>query len=136
GGGTMHGHCPRWGPVVERMFERTLLEVEPDVVLVSHLLGHSPAYVAIARRWGIPVVLELHDFYVACEQAHLLRTSGDLCAGPEAGKACATHCFPAQARTLETWALRTHMFRRALHSADALLCPSQFVADYFRREFG
>lgn len=136
GGGPQLGRFPRLGPAVERMFERTLIELQPDVVLASHLLGHSPTYVSLALRWGVPVVLEVHDFYVACELAHLQRISGELCRGPEGGGACATHCFPADRRAPERWALRTHMFRHAVQQADALVCPSRFVADYTEATFG
>jgi glycosyltransferase involved in cell wall biosynthesis len=93
-------------------------------------------YLATARRWGVPVVLELHDFYVACERAHLERPSGELCRGPEAGLACATHCFGHEPLARERWALRTHVFRHAVEQAAALTCPSEFVADYFREMFG
>lgn len=136
GGGPSHGRFPRLEATLDRLFERTLIEVDPDVVLLSHLLGHSPTYVAIAHRWHVPVVMELHDFYVACERAHLQRISGARCSGPEGGRACATHCFPPDARGLERWALRSHLYRRALEQADALVCPSSFVAQYFREHFG
>jgi len=129
GGGPLHSTFPRFMSVLERIFERTLLEVQPDVVLCCHLMDHSPAYVSIAHRWRIPVVLELHDYYTVCEWARLQRPSGDLCPGPDSGRACATYCFPDQERSLERWALRTHMFRRALEQSDALVAPSQFVAD-------
>src|SRR5450755_2635900 len=56
GGGPTHGRFPELTPTLERLFERTLLESKPDVVLISHLLGHSPNYVSIAHRWGVPVV--------------------------------------------------------------------------------
>lgn len=136
GGGPLHGRFPKLSAVLDRLFERTLIECEPDVVLISHLMNHSPGYVAVAHRWGVPVVLELHDYYMACEQARLQRTSGELCGGPEGGRACAVHCFPEQERSLERWALRTRLFRDALEQADALLTPSQFVADYFHKLYG
>lgn len=136
GGGPLHGRFPKLAPALDRLFERTLLELEPEVVLISHLINHSPGYVAIAHSWDVPVVLELHDYYMACEQARLQRRSGELCRGPEGGKACAVHCFPEQSRTLERWALRTAIFRQAIEQADALITPSGFVADYFRELFG
>ena len=136
GGGPLHGRFPKHGATLERLFERTLLDVDPDVVLICHLMDHSPAYVTIAHRWGVPVAFELHDYYAVCEQARLERVSGELCDGPHGGRACARHCFAGQERTRERWALRTHMFRRALEQADALVAPSQFVADYFTAAFG
>lgn len=135
GGGRLQGRFPGPQPRMERLFERTLLEVSPDVVLISHLMGHSPLYVAIAHRWNVPVVLEMHDFYVACERAHLDRVSGELCDGPEGGRACAQHCFFHDGRALERWSLRSHLFRHALENADATICPSDFVARYFQRTF-
>ena len=136
GGGPLHGRFPKLAPALEALFERTLIACEPDVVLMSHLADHSPGYVAIAHRWNVPVVLELHDYYFACEQARLQRTSGDLCSGPDAGRACAIHCFPDQQWSVARWALRTHMFRRALDQADALVTPSRFSESYFRQAFG
>jgi glycosyltransferase involved in cell wall biosynthesis len=136
GGGPLHGRFPKLAPALEALFERTLIACDPDVVLMSHLTDHSPGYVAVARRWNVPVVLELHDYYFACEQARLQRTSGDLCSGPDGGRACAAHCFPDQQRSVARWALRTHMFRRALDQADALVTPSRFSESYFRQAFG
>jgi glycosyltransferase involved in cell wall biosynthesis len=136
GGGPLQGRFPKLAPVLDRLFERTLLETEPDVVLISHLINHSPGYVAIAHRWNVPVVLELHDYYMACEQARLQRPSGELCRGPEGGEACAMHCFPEQPRAFERWGLRSHMFRHALEQAHTLVAPSRFVADYFLDLFG
>ena len=136
GGGALQGRFPGMEATMERIFERTLLDVSPDLVLVSHLMGHSPLYVSIAHRWGVPIVLELHDFYMACERAHLERPSGELCRGPAAGRACAAHCFPEDVHGPARWGLRSSLFRRALEQADCLICPSEFVARYFRDEFG
>jgi glycosyltransferase involved in cell wall biosynthesis len=135
GDGPLQGRFPGPQPRMERLFERTLLEVSPDVVLISHLMGHSPLYVSLAHRWRVPVVLELHDFYLACERAHLERVSGELCDGPEGGRACAQHCFFHDGDAIERWSLRSHLFRHALEHADATVCPSQFVARYFQRTF-
>jgi glycosyltransferase involved in cell wall biosynthesis len=131
GGGSAPERFPGLAARLERLFERTLLEINPDVVLLSHLMHHSPGYVSIAHRWGVPVVVELHDFYVACERIRLQRLSGELCGGPEGGRACAAHCFGGP-DAAGRWGLRTQMFRHAVEHADAVICPSRFVADYFQ----
>jgi glycosyltransferase involved in cell wall biosynthesis len=136
GGGSTFERFPVYEPIQERIFERVLTEVEPDAILITHLLGHSPGYVEVAHRWGIPVVMELHDFYVKCPRAHLERRSGELCPGPENGKACASHCFGDQRDSGLRWALRAGSFGDALRSADAVLAPSRFVADAFAAERG
>ena len=131
GGGSSFGRFPRLEPQLERAFERMLIELSPDVVLITHLMHHSPGYVDAAHRWGIPVMLELHDFFTACPRAHLERVSGEHCTGPEAGAACAQHCFPKQENSELRWALRSRSFVAALRAADEVLAPSSLVADAF-----
>jgi glycosyltransferase involved in cell wall biosynthesis len=129
GGGSGFGHFPSREPTLERIFERMLVEVDPDVVLITHLMHHSPGYVEIAHRWGVPVVLELHDHFIVCPRTHLQRRSGEACEGPEGGKACARFCFPEQPEAELRWALRSKSFAEALRSADEVLAPSRFLAD-------
>lgn len=135
GGGGDFEAFPAEGPALEAIFERMLAELSPDVVLMTHLLYHSPGYVHVAHRWRIPVVLELHDFFAVCQLAHLRRKSGDLCAGPEGGAACAEHCFGDHADPKLRWALRTRSFAAALDEADAVLVPSGYVATRFAELF-
>ncbi len=131
GGGRIFDQFPGHEPTMERIFERLLVEEDPDVVLATHLQHHSPGYVAIAQRWGVPVVLELHDFFALCPRAHLQRRSGELCDGPEGGAACALHCFPEQAESELRWALRAKSFAEAVRGADEVLVPSRYVATAF-----
>lgn len=126
-----HGASQR---AMERIFLRCLIEHDYDAVLAVHLKGHSPDYVRIAQDQGIPVVVELHDYYFACERAHLEREDGDLCAGPEGGRACWEHC--RSDRSQPGWAQRVASYRDALRRADAVLCPSRQVASYFSALFG
>jgi len=67
-------------PVIDRVFESVLDDVEPAVVAVQTLAGLSIGVVARAAARGIPVVLHLHDGWWACasggQRAH---SDGDLC---------------------------------------------------------
>ncbi len=131
GAGSTFGLFPGHEPALEGIFERILIEHEPDVVLATHLLHHSPGYVAVAHRWKTPVVIELHDFFMLCPRVHLQRRSGELCDGPEGGSACAVHCFADQADAGLRWALRSRSFAEALSEADEVVAPSQYVVDSF-----
>lgn len=131
GGGTAFGEYPTNEAAMEGIFERLLVEFTPDVVLCTHLLHHSPGYVDVAHRWGVPIALELHDFFMQCPRAHLLRVSGELCDGPEGGHACAVHCFAGQDDAELRWALRSRAFADALEAADEVTAPSRFVVDSF-----
>jgi glycosyltransferase involved in cell wall biosynthesis len=131
GGGSAFERFPVQEPALERIFERLLIEVDPDVVFATHLLNHSPGYVAVAHRWGIPVVLALHDFFMLCPRVHLQRRSGELCRGPEGGEACAVHCFGDHPDPLLRWSLRAQSFSEALQAADRVTAPSRFLAEAF-----
>ena len=121
------------GPVgeVEALFQRVLVDVAPNVVLVTHLLGHSPGYVGIASRVGVPTVVELHDFFGLCPLAHLMKTTGERCAGPRQGEECASVCFAGQEGAVLRWTARWRAYRDAFRSAAALVAPSRHVADAF-----
>lgn len=131
GGGSAFERFPVQEPALERIFERVLIEVEPDVVFATHLLNHSPGYVSVAHRWGVPLVLALHDFFMLCPRVHLQRRSGELCPGPEGGEACAVHCFGDQPDPLLRWSLRAQSFGEALRAADRVTAPSRFLAEAF-----
>lgn len=131
GGGATFGLYPTNEATMEGIFERLLVELRPEVVLCTHLLHHSPGYVEVAHRFGVPIVLELHDFFMQCPRVHLRRRSGELCGGPEGGHACAVHCFGDQPEAELRWALRSRAFADALEAADEVAAPSQFVVDSF-----
>lgn len=131
GGGLHFERFPVHEPALEQLFERMLIELTPDVVLATHLMHHSPGYVAVAHRWGVPFVLELHDFFMLCPRAHLQRVSGELCPGPEGGAACAVHCYGDQRWAQLRWVLRSQSFAEAVRTADVALAPSRYVAERF-----
>jgi glycosyltransferase involved in cell wall biosynthesis len=131
GGGITVGLYPTHETQMEHVLQRTLAERTPDVVILSHVLNHSARYAHVAHRWGIPVLLELHDFFAACPLAHLQRISGERCLGPDGGAACAAACFHDQDDAHARWALRALEHQALVREADVVLAPSRFVADYF-----
>jgi glycosyltransferase involved in cell wall biosynthesis len=135
-GTTPYDRFPADEETLERIFERMLAELSPDVVLATHLMHHSPGYVTVANRWGIPFVLELHDFFMLCPRAHLQRVSGELCPGPEGGAACAAHCYAYQQQAQLRWSLRSASYAEAVRTADAALAPSRYVAERFAARRG
>jgi glycosyltransferase involved in cell wall biosynthesis len=135
GGGIEFGVYPGRTARLEALFERVLIERNPDAVLFSHLMHHSPSYVGIAARWGVPAVIEFHDFFFACPLTHLETPNRDPCAGPDGGEACASKCFAAQSHASMRWTTRARAFAAAARDASALIAPSQQVASYFTALF-
>jgi glycosyltransferase involved in cell wall biosynthesis len=121
---------------LEELFAATLVEEAPDVVHVNHLLGLSPRFVDLAQRLRVPVVLSLHDFFVACPLAHLEKTNGALCLGPDGGRECAATCFAPEGPAARLrWGVRTAYFRRLLARAERVVCPPGHLARFFS-DFG
>lgn len=119
---------------LDAAFERILADRNPDVVHVNHLVDLSPRFLTLARSHGAAVVMTLHDFWLPCPRITLRKPDGRLCGGPEGGRACARDCHDADGASAETGRvlLRALYQRRLLDVPDGLLCPSEYVADWFR----
>jgi glycosyltransferase involved in cell wall biosynthesis len=132
GGGVDRERFLRHTAPVERAFQQVLADEQPDVVHLNHLVDLSPRFPMLAREAGAAVVLTLHDFWFACPRITRQRPDGSLCDGPDGGRACASHCFRGGSDAVHRWGLRALYFRRLLATADRVLCPSEYVAEWFR----
>ena len=84
-----HQHTTRYfertytDPQMERLFERVLDELQPDVVHLQHLYHHSMGYIGLAKGRGIPVVYTLHEYLLLCPRGgQMLREDLEICARP------------------------------------------------------
>ena len=116
---------------LEQLFTQALVEAQPDVVHIHHLLGLSPRFVELAHRLGAAVVVSFHDYYFACPQIILQKPSGELCEGPRGGLECAQTCFAHESQAVLRWGLRTAYFRKVLEAADRFISPSRHMASFF-----
>ncbi len=66
----------------EAVVRAWLDEARPDVVHVHHLTGFGAGALAVLAERA-PVVLTLHDYWLACPRGQLLRHDGAVCAAPE-----------------------------------------------------
>ncbi len=121
---------------LERVFERLVEEVRPDLVHVHHLAGHGASLPRVAARLGLPVVLQIQDWWGACARANLVDRHGDPCPGPTPARCAA--CLPLTSlpaapllnRLLHR--LRRRALRRAYAMAGAFVAGSRFIADSMR----
>jgi glycosyltransferase involved in cell wall biosynthesis len=128
-------------PEIERDFAQTLDRFQPEVVHFQHLMYLSAGLVGIARRRNIPVVITLHDFWFKCNNALLLRYTGEICHDTEGFRACAD-CATGQHRRPEAmrWLMarilrkRDRLLRQVLRQAQAVIAPSHFLKDQFVRD--
>src|SRR5207244_541430 len=77
---------------LERDFERFLRSERPQLLHVHHLAGHAFSLAGVARRLGIPIVMQIQDWWFLCARVNRFDRWGNRCSGPSAAKCarCAT----------------------------------------------
>lgn len=75
-------------PQLDRIFERLLAELRPDVVHVQELPGLPFSLLDVARESSAPVVMTLQDYFPLCSTFKLLDADGRVCLRREIGADC------------------------------------------------
>ncbi|HEY2092142.1 MAG TPA: glycosyltransferase [Thermoanaerobaculia bacterium] len=118
---------------LERDFERFLAEEKPDLVHIHHLAGHSLSLASVAKRLGIPIVMQIQDWFFLCARVNLFDRDGNRCSGPSIDKCarCAvlTAIPPASLTNRTMHLLRMRAARRALATSDAFIAGSNAIRD-------
>jgi glycosyltransferase involved in cell wall biosynthesis len=102
-------------------------ELAPDVLHFAHTMRLGACAFA-ARERGVPVVLTLTDFWLACPRGRLFKVDFSSCSSPEQGRKCIRECGVHDAVLG-----RYGEARRLFGAADALIAPSRFVVGVFAR---
>lgn len=118
---------------LERDFARFLRDERPDLIHIHHLAGHAFSLAQVARADGVPVVMQVQDWWFLCARVNLLDRDGRRCSGPEPAKcaACATltKLPPQRLANRALHAIRRSAARDAFTAADAWLCGSNAIRD-------
>lgn len=122
---------------VERDFARFLRDERPDIFHVHHLAGHAFSLARVARRLGIPVVMQIQDWWFLCARVNFFDRDGKRCTGP-APRKCAwcmtlTKVPPAALTNRLVHATRRSAARAALAIADAFVAGSKAIRDDYLR---
>jgi len=70
-----------------------LQQRKPDIVHVTHLMGHTPVLLEVIRDLKLPVVATLTDFYGICPNSKLISYDGGLCTGPNRRSTNCLSCY-------------------------------------------
>jgi glycosyltransferase involved in cell wall biosynthesis len=139
---------------IDAIFDDLVARWRPDLVHVLHLIGLSVGILERARRRGLPLVLDLHDYWFGCPRGQRIRDPLLVCHDIDR-RLCVACLKPqnyeirAPRRSWTRWlsALRAPSFRRGLRVLarydedmhrvlslpDALVTPSDFHGDMYRR---
>jgi len=127
-----------WSTSASRGMRQVLRQFRPDVVHCHNVYHQlSPSVLAPVRQAGIPCVMTLHDYKLACPSYQLL-DHGRLCEACVTGglwQAARRRCKDDSlgASTLlsaESW---LHRVTGAWSPVDLFVCPSRFLADVMSR---
>jgi glycosyltransferase involved in cell wall biosynthesis len=86
-----HGRQPELEldePRTERIFERAMDEVRPDIVHFHELAGLPSSLLDVVRRAGTPSVMTLADYFLLCSTFKLLDAQGRVCLRRDVGADC------------------------------------------------
>ena len=104
-----------------------------DLAHVMHSMRMSTAVVA-AQQCGLPYIVTLTDFFLACPRINLVTLGNQLCDGPQGGKKCGKDCLSAP-WSRDTLVHRYEGARQMLAGASVRVAPSEFVAARYREAF-
>jgi len=76
-------------PAAERVVERLVAELRPDVAHLHSLLGFSMAAARALDEAGVPTVFTSHNYWPLCPRMYLFRDDLSLCDGPTDAGNCA-----------------------------------------------
>jgi glycosyltransferase involved in cell wall biosynthesis len=127
-------HCRRSAKAFAALIEK----VRPDVLHCHNIYGRlTTSILPVARRYGLPVVLTVHDYKVVCPSYLMLRDGKPCSACVDGGYyRCAIYrCHKRKLAESAVYALEAYY---AGHSdsygaVDRFLCPSRFIADLLIR---
>jgi glycosyltransferase involved in cell wall biosynthesis len=127
-----------WSTSARRGIRHVLQEFRPDLVHCHNIYHQlSPSILGPIRAAGIPVVMTLHDYKLACPSYQLL-DSGDLCETCITGGTLSPIRVRCKDDSLGASALlavetTVHRLTRAYSPVDVFISPSRFLADVMTR---
>jgi len=127
-----------WSREAEAATAAVVAAFAPDVAHLHNVYHHlSPSVLRPLRRAGVPAVMTLHDYKLACPSYQLLDHGKpcQACVGGSLTSAVRRRCKGGSllASTLLATELGLHRRFHAYDHLGALLCPSDFLISVMRR---
>ncbi len=128
-------------PQARRHLERLLDRVHPDLAHLHNIYHQlSPSILGPLQKRGIPVVMTLHDFKLACPSYTMYRNEGpcDQCVGMKLPFWCAVHgCSRGSRAESIVLSLESSIHRLTgvyPRQVDRFVCPSRYLREVMRRQ--
>lgn len=121
-------------PENRALLKDILLEINPDIVHVTHLINHTSVLLETTEELGITTVATLTDFFGFCFNNKLEAANGKLCQGPNRQRSNCLACFlKARSSSPDATLLERLARKRAFASPLAYLLNSLIKLPGFRK---
>jgi len=122
-----------WSPAAAAGLARVVADFHPDVVHLHNIYEHlSPSVLRPVLRAGVPMVMTLHDYKLACPTYQLLAAGSpcEACLGGGFHNAVLRRCKNGSAAHSAVAAVETaaHRWTGAYRPVARFICPSRFMA--------
>lgn len=122
---------------LEEFFLECCEFVRPEVILVNHLLGHTPSLLLIAQHMGLPYLVVIHDYYFACDQFNLMFHNKNYCAVNRPNDEQCSICTTSRRNSnYGAQYLRRSVFGYLLQRAEAVICNTPSSAQILQNVTG
>ncbi len=116
---------------IDKLFEKYLLEVNPDIVHIGHLSHLSTNIVMIIKKYNIPIVYTIHDFWLFCVKGQMINQNGEICSNPSVENCTICSNYMVNRKKVED-SFR-HM-KIIIDMVDIFISPSQTLKDFFIKQ--
>jgi glycosyltransferase involved in cell wall biosynthesis/spore maturation protein CgeB len=117
--------------MIESIFERILFEERIDLVHFHHLLYLPLSLPLLARACGLPIIWQVHDYYLICDHYNLLTFDRRFCDVANRGNdGCDACLLSFDERPPGTKARRDNFMALVVRTIDAFIASTPFSASY------
>lgn len=114
---------------IDRIFENYLIKIKPDIVHIQHLSHLSTNIINIIKKYNIPIVFTIHDFWMYCIRGQLLTRDYKICKGPDF-KECVSCLWYLNTNDKNFYEYNLHM-KSIIDKIDVFLSPSNTLRDFY-----
>jgi len=116
---------------IREMFRQQLYDYAPDVVHFHNIYGLSLGMVEDCKKFKIPVVMTLHDYWGICPKNLLLDEKGSICnINDGTCSICQNHITSESGIDVSSFQ-RNSTYVQIYKKADIIISPSKYVAEKF-----
>jgi len=116
---------------IDEIFENYLLEIKPDIVHIGHLSHLSTNIIKIIKKYNIPIVYTIHDFWLFCIKGQMINKNNEICKQPSVENCLACSNYLVQYKQVEE--AFNHM-REAINLIDVFISPSHTLRNFFTKQ--